>query len=149
VSRTISLSLFPLARKSVARVNPTILKRMTNFTNYVYSKAAASRIFEKKAESVLVERDRAIITFTDGTSETANTSRFKEHFASYRQQEGEKVNPMIDPKDETLWYVSKYRVTVYSDHLTCTCQDRKSQSAIADQLDSLPKKTENGSYIVR
>ena len=97
-------------------------------TDYIYSKAAATRIFGKQAQAVTVEGDRAITLFTDGTIETTSTAQFKEHFAEYRREQGKNLSPLRE--DDSIWLVSRYSVTVHPDHLTCTCKDWRNQRSI-------------------
>ena len=100
--------------------------------NYIYSKAAAKRIFDKTktVNTVNVDRDRVRAIFSDGTTESTSTAEFKRHFAEYRQEQGKKLSPMLSPEDDSIWYVSRYKVVVYSDYLSCNCRDWKAQSAI-------------------
>jgi len=111
------------------RVNPTNLKRMTTFTNYIYSKAAASRILGKKVISVAVEGDRVKCQLWDTTFRTTTTARFKEHFAERRREQGKK----LEPKRNFFtcdWYVNGYTVDVKPDRLDCCCEDWKTQKRI-------------------
>jgi len=102
---------------------------MTTFTNYVYSKSAASRIFGKKATSAAVEGDRVKIFFEDGSIETTTTGIFKQHFAEYRREQGKKLNPNRN-FFTSQWYVNGYTVDVKPDRLDCCCEDWKTQKRI-------------------
>lgn len=102
---------------------------MTTFTNYVFSKAAASRILEKKVISVKVEGDRVKCQLWDKTYRTITTTKIKQHFAEYRREQGKK----LEPKRNFFtceWYVNGYTVGVRPDRLSCNCKDWQIQSAI-------------------
>jgi hypothetical protein len=100
---------------------------MTSFNSYVFSKAAASRILEKKVISIAVERDRVKCQLWDKTYRTLSTARFKQHFAEYRKEQGKWLTA-YRCGDE--YHVTDYSVKVYSDRLHCNCKDWQSQKSI-------------------
>lgn len=102
---------------------------MTTFKDYVFSKAAATRIFGKKAESVKVDGDRVSVFFDDGLIETTTTAKFKQHFAEHRREQGKKLTPKRN-FFTCDWYVNGYTVDVKPDRLDCCCQDWKTQNRI-------------------
>jgi hypothetical protein len=105
---------------------------MTTFKDYVFSKSAATRITGKKVFQ-LHSYPRCgwfQAVFEDGTTKILYLQDFKEHFAEYRRQQAKGLNPWLSPTDDSLWHVSKYRVAVYPDRLTCNCKDWQMQSAI-------------------
>lgn len=102
---------------------------MTTFTNYIYSKAAASRIFAKKVISVEVERDRVRCQLWDRTDRTLTTAKFKQHFAERRRKQGK----TLEAKRNFFtceWHVNGYTVDVKPDRLDCCCQDWETQKRI-------------------
>ncbi|MFB6276086.1 MAG: hypothetical protein ABEI32_08065, partial [Halothece sp.] len=102
---------------------------MTDFTSYVFSRSAATRIFGKKAKSVAVDSDRVVVVFTDETTQTTSSKTFKEHFAEHRRQLGKTLSP-LPGLENNQWHVSRYEVKVHSDFLTCNCNDWTNQKAI-------------------
>jgi hypothetical protein len=109
------------------RVNSIGLSEMTTFTNYIYSKSAASRILEKKVISITVERDRVRCQLWDKTFRTLSTARFKRHFAEHRKEQGQWLTA-YRCGDE--YHVTDYVVKVHADHLVCNCKDWLIQKSI-------------------
>lgn len=111
------------------RVNPTNLKGMTTFNSYIYSKAAATRILGTEVVNTVPDNKIVWCWLPKGQkAEMVSKIKFKEHFAEYRRQEGKKLSVL--PGLDNLYHVSKYRVEVFPDHLSCTCHDWKTQNAI-------------------
>jgi len=104
-----------------------------DFNSYIYSKAAATRILGTEVVNTVPDGQYPRIWCWLPKGQKAVSvpkSKFKEHFAEHRRQQGKALSPMLAPEDDSIWYVSKYKVTVHPDHLSCSCKDWKSQSAI-------------------
>ena len=92
-------------------------------TDFIYSKIAATRIFGKQAQAVTVERDRAVVTFTDGSTATTSSAEFKKQFAENRRLAGEAISDVQQINDVTYRVKGEYTVSVFPDCLECDCQD--------------------------
>jgi hypothetical protein len=100
---------------------------MTSFNSYVFSKAAASRILEKKVIGITVERDRVRCQLWDKTFRTLSTAKFKQHFAEYRKEQGKWLTAY---RCGSQFHVTDYSVQVYADYLVCNCKDWQIQKSI-------------------
>ena len=98
-----------------------------DLNHLIYSKVTAARIFGKQAQAIELDRDRAVVTFTDGTSAIASTAQFKQQFAENRRQAGKAITDVKQINEFTYRVKGQYTVSVFPDALECDCQDWHNQ----------------------
>jgi len=114
--------------------------------DYVYSLSAARRLFGQKVVNIEERPCNVLITFNDGSQNLADKKLFKQqgalsdaepssarvapHFAEHRRQLGLKIDD-VKPINSYVYHVkSKYWVSVFSDRVSCTCGDYKTQQEL-------------------